>query len=80
MLRDGLLQVPQQLRVDDHPGRVVVRAGYRGVHADQAGVDLPRVAASAIIPSINPTSAARSPAGPASSRQGVARRLLRLVP
>ncbi|MFG2561558.1 hypothetical protein [Streptomyces sp. NPDC048496] len=44
----------EELRVDHHPGRVVVRAGNGGVHADQARSTSPRAAASAINASMRP--------------------------
>lgn len=50
---DGRLQGCQLLRVEDHPGGVVVGPRRRGVHADQAHVGLTRAAASAINASIN---------------------------
>lgn len=39
-LRDGLLQGFEQLRLDRHPGGVVVGPGHGGVHAYQAEVHL----------------------------------------
>ncbi|MFF0626763.1 hypothetical protein [Streptomyces sp. NPDC004296] len=38
--RHGLLQVLQEVRVDHHARRVVMRAGHGRVHADQAQIDV----------------------------------------